>query len=135
MIKEIIKYTDYDGVEKVKECYFHLTAAEVAEMQLSYGGDLQEKLETVVASSDNRVIVNIFKEFILKAYGEKTLDGRFFKNDDIRDTFAASEAYSELYLKMLRDAEFAANFINSIIPRPTSKVSASSPTMIAPAHN
>ena len=55
---------------------------------------------------------------MLKAYGEKSADGkRFIKNDDIRDGFAQTEAYSELFMELATDANAAASFVNGIVPK------------------
>ena len=60
------------------------------------------------------------KDFVLKAYGVKSDDGkRFIKNDEVRDSFAQTEAYSELFMELATDAGSAAAFVNGITPQTT----------------
>ena len=69
----------------------------------------------------------MFKDIILRAYGEKSADGkRFIKNQELRDAFAQTEAYSDLFMELATDAEAAAKFINGIIPQGTKAQTSSS---------
>lgn len=117
MLKKTITYTDYNGVERTEDFYFNLTKAELTEMELSTTGGFTEMLQRIVAAQDNPTIVKIFKEIILKAYGEKSPDGkRFIKTKELADAFAQTEAYSNLFMELATDDEAAAKFINGIIP-------------------
>ena len=117
MLKKTINYTDYNGMERKEDFYFNLNKAEVAEMELSTEGGLAEMIQKIVSSKDTPSIVKIFKDLILKAYGEKTPDGkRFVKSKELSDAFAQTEAYSELFMELGTDAEAAAAFVNGIMP-------------------
>lgn len=117
MLKKTIKYTDYEGNERTEDFYFNLTKAELTEMELSTEGGLTTYIEKIVATQDSKKIIAIFKELILKSYGEKSLDGRrFIKNAELVDSFAQTEAYSELFMELAMNADAAAAFINGIIP-------------------
>ena len=117
MLKKTLTYTDYNGVERTEDFYFNLTKAEVTEMELSVNGGLIMLIEKVVATRDSKQIVEIFKDLILRAYGEKSLDGRkFIKNKELTDSFAQTEAYSDLFMELATNAEAATVFINGITP-------------------
>lgn len=117
MLKKTITYKDYDGNSRTEDFYFNLTKAEIAEMELSEDGGLTKMLERIVATQDTKKIVEVFKDLILRAYGEKSPDGRrFIKNQEIRDSFAQTEAYSDLFMALAFDAEAAATFVNAIVP-------------------
>lgn len=117
MLKKTITYTDYNGVEKKEDFYFNLTKAEVVEMELTTTGGLAETITKIVDAKDVPAIVKIFKELILKAYGEKSPDGkRFIKSKELADSFAQTEAYSELFMELATDADAAAKFVNGITP-------------------
>jgi len=74
-------------------------------------------LEKIVASQDTKRIIEVFKDLILKSYGEKSPDGkRFVKNQELRDAFSQTEAYSELFLELATNPEAAAAFVNGIVP-------------------
>lgn len=117
MLKKTISYTDYDGNKREEDFYFNLNKAELAEMELSTTGGIQNYINRIVAAQDTATLVKIFKELILKAYGQKSLDGkRFIKNDELRDEFVQTEAYSTLFMELAFDDKAAAAFINGIIP-------------------
>lgn len=117
MLKKTITYTDYDGNQRTEDFFFNLSKAECMEMELSTDGGMQQMIERIVSEKDNARIVKIFKEIILKAYGKKSPDGkRFFKSEEISGEFAATEAYSELFMELATDADAAAKFISAVLP-------------------
>lgn len=121
MLKKNIKYTDYNGVEREETFLFHLTKAELMEMEMGTKGGLAEMIQHVVASEDAPAIIKVFKDIILKAYGEKSLDGkRFMKVSDagvpLSIAFSQTEAYSNLFMELATDADSAAKFVNGIMP-------------------
>lgn len=117
MLKKTITYTDYNGGQRTEDFYFNLTKAEIMEMEMSVSGGLAEQITRVVATKDAPTIMKIFKDLILKSYGEKSLDGkRFIKNDELTASFAQTEAYSQLFIELATNAEAAAEFVNGIIP-------------------
>ena len=117
MLKKTVSYEEYNGVERTEDFYFNLSKAEVAEMELSVEGGFSKMLEDVVKSKDNVKIVNIFKQMVLKAYGEKSADGRrFVKSEELAQAFAQTEAYSEIFMELALDSNAAAAFVNGIMP-------------------
>lgn len=118
MIKKNIKYVDYDGIARAEDFYFNLNKAEIVELELGTTGGLTKTLEKIVQEKDNKRIVEYFKGIILKAYGEKSADGRrFIKSQELRDSFEQTEAYSELFMELSSDAKAAADFISGIVPK------------------
>ena len=118
MIKKTVTYDDYNGFSRTEDFYFNLTKAEVMEMQLSTVGGLDTMLKKLVASNDMPSIIKVFKELVLKAYGEKSPDGRrFIKNDELRAEFEQTEAYSIIFMELATDEKAAAEFINGIVPK------------------
>ena len=66
---------------------------------------------------DGRGMFEMISNLILRAYGEKTSDGkRFVKNAEMREAFAASDAYSKLLMDLLEDDKKLANFMTAIMP-------------------
>lgn len=121
MITKTIKYTDYNGVEREEKFLFNLTKAELMEMEMGTTGGLAETIQRIVETQDTPSIIKIFKDLILKAYGEKSPDGkRFIKiNEDgkaLSNDFAQTNAYSELFMELATDPNAAADFIKGIIP-------------------
>lgn len=117
MLKKTITYTDYNGTERTENHYFNLSKAELTEMELSTTGGFAEMIQNIIDAQDGPAIMKIFKDIILKAYGEKSPDGkRFIKSDELSTAFSQTEAYSELFMELVTDAEKAADFVNAIIP-------------------
>lgn len=118
MLKKTIEYVDYNGNTQKEDFYFNLTKAELTELEVSVDGGLSAMMERIIKEEDHREIVKIFKDFILKAYGVKSEDGRrFIKTQELRDEFSQTEAYSVLFMELATDAEAAAAFINSFAPQ------------------
>lgn len=117
MITETIKYTDYNGNEREEKFLFNLSKAELMEMEMGTTGGLAETIQKIVETQDAPSIIKIFKDLILKAYGEKSADGkRFVKSKELSEGFSQTEAYSQLFMKLATDADAAANFVKGIIP-------------------
>lgn len=118
MLKKTITYTDYNGVERTEDFYFNFNKAEILEMELSTSGGLTAMMDRVIAAQDHKTLIKIFKDLVLNAYGVISDDGRkFIKNDKVRDDFAQTEAYSQLFTELATDDKKAAEFFNGIIPK------------------
>ncbi len=117
MLKKTIKYTDYNGNEREEDFYFNLSKAEAMEMELSTSGGLSATIQNIINAQDTPAIVKLFKELVLKAYGEKTPDGkRFIKSEELSKAFSETEAYSILFMELATDADAASDFVNGITP-------------------
>lgn len=118
MLKKTITYKDYNDVERTEDFYFNLSQAEIMEMEMSEVGGLTELIQKIVATKDAPAIVKIFKDLVLKAYGEKSPDGkRFIKSEELATAFSQTEAYSQLFMELATDADAASAFVNGIIPQ------------------
>lgn len=133
MLKKTITYTDYNDVERTEDFYFNLSKAEIMEMELGVTGGLAETINKIVAAQDSPAIIKLFKDLVLNAYGEKSADGkRFIKNDEIKEAFSQTEAYSILFMELATDAVKASEFVNGIIPKDIAEqVAEKSPAIMA----
>ena len=105
------------------------------EMEMSTSGGLAEMINKIVAAQDTTAIIKIFKDLILKAYGEKSPDGkRIIKSEEISNAFAQTEAYSDLFMELATDADAAAAFVNGIVPADMAKQIAENPAAIKPVN-
>ena len=133
MLKKTITYTDYNDVTRTEDFYFNLSKAELMEMEMSTSGGLAEMIKKIVAAQDTPSIIKIFKELILKAYGEKSSDGkRIVKSEEISNAFAQTEAFSDLFMELATDADAASAFVNGIIPADMAKQVAANSAAIKP---
>jgi len=125
MLKKTMTYTDYNGVSRTEDFYFNLSKAELAEMELTQDGGLENYLNRIVNSRDTAAIVAVFKELLLKAYGVKSDDGkRFIKSKEISEAFSQTEAYSDLFINLATDSDAATAFVNGIVPKVDSNTNA-----------
>ena len=117
MLKKIITYTDYNGVERTEPFYFNLSKAELMEMELGVTGGMTEMLDKIIAAKDAPSLMKTFKEMIMKSYGVKSDDGkRLIKSEELSIAFTQTDAYSVLFMELITDDKAAADFVNGIIP-------------------
>lgn len=118
MLKKTVTYIDFNDVERTEDFYFNLTEAEITDMNLDENGGLAEKLQKIVDSKDVKTIKDYFKWIVLKAYGEKSEDGRrFMKSEEITKAFEETQAYSDIWMELATNDSAAADFVNGIMPR------------------
>lgn len=120
MLAKEITYSDAAGEQVTETFYFNLTKAEITEMEYSVKGGLTAMINSISTTKDVKTIITIAKKLILLSFGEKYVDDkgvtRFLKNDNIRDAFSATEAYSELFMSFVQDANKFNDFIIGIMP-------------------
>lgn len=117
MFKKVIKFTDFFGNEKTEEKYFNLSESEILDAQFDSKGDFAQLIQGIANTQDRETLGKLFKEIILRSYGEPSPDGIYFnKSKEIRDKFESSAPYNALYMELLVDADKASEFINKVIP-------------------
>lgn len=110
-------YKDYDGNERNEDFYFFLSKAELTEMKFSKEGGFENYIQKIIQEKNQAKMIETMKELVRKAYGEKSLDGRtFVKNEEVLNRFVQTEAYSDLFMELATNDEFAAKFVNGIMP-------------------
>lgn len=116
MLKKPITYTNYNGVTVTENFYFNLNKAEILEMEITTNGGLTDRLSDIANAKDSTSIYKAFKDIILKAYGEKTPDGKYFhKSEELSTAFSHTEAYSVLITEFFSDPDAASKFIKGMI--------------------
>lgn len=125
MLLKTLTYTAFDDKQYTEDYYFNLTIDELAE--LGFGGEgglggIAALLKEMTVDTDGGIIVKAFKDIISKAYGVRSDDGkRFKKTPEALEEFFETGAYSHLFLQLLSNAEFAAEFLNGIVPADLAK--------------
>lgn len=122
MLKETIAYIDYNGVERKETFYFNISESEALEMEMGTEGGYSELIRKIIDTQDMPTLIHLWKEFVLKAYGEKSLDGKYLMKLDengrpLSAKFAQTEAFNVLYMKLATDSNYASNFVNSVLPK------------------
>jgi len=117
MLKKTLTYSDLDGNPVTEDFYFNLNKPEIAEMELSMPGGWSAWLESIIESQDGGEIIKAFKWFITETVGRRSEDGRrFVKNQEIIDDFLETNAYEQLFMELITDANAAAQFVVGVMP-------------------
>jgi hypothetical protein len=139
LLKKTITYEDFNGETTSEDLFFHLSKAELVELEMSHEGGLSGSLQKIIDSQDGKAIIAEFKSILLNSYGKKSEDGRrFIKNQTMRDEFESSEAYSTLFMELVTDTDAAVEFINGVIPKGMAEEAervSQAPTLTAVAEN
>ena len=115
-VKEM-EYVDFNGVPRKEKFYFNLTKAEVLDMELGKTGGFTEYIRKIIEAQDTPELMSLFKMLLLKSYGVKSDDGRrFIKNDQVREDFEQTQAFSDLYMLLALNDKEASDFVNGIVP-------------------
>ena len=118
MLKETITYVDFNDTERTEDFYFNLTRTELIRMEMSKNGSLTGLLTKIVKANDMPDIFEAMEMLILKAYGEKSTDGRFFnKSEEISNNSMNSPAYYKLFEKLTTGATYAYEFLMVLLPK------------------
>lgn len=118
MYKITETYTDYDDNQRTEDFYFNYSEAELADLQFSVSGGLAGMIDKIIKTNDMPKLVELFRELIQKAYGEKSNDGRrFMKSPELTKEFTETVAYSQIYMRLATDSKAAQEFINKVVPK------------------
>lgn len=98
MIKQQVRYEDFDGIQQEETLYFNLNRMELIALQARYGkDDMAKYIEKVQAEEDYQKMYDLLNDIVLTSYGVRSEDGkRFIKNDQVREDFKTSLAYEAL---------------------------------------
>lgn len=116
MLEKTMKYKNFNDEEVEGTFYFHLTKAELIELELTTSGGVSSALDRIVKAKDVPELIKNFKIIVDSSYGMKTPDGKFYKSEQILNDFKATNAYSELFTELITSSKAAADFVNAIVP-------------------
>ena len=117
LVKEIT-YEDYNGKSQTESFYFNLTKTELTEMEFSQSEGFEKFLQTVIDTDDRKTLIELWKNLILKSYGQKSPDGKsFIKSTELSLAFSQTAAFDTLFMELATDAEKAAAFVTGIVPK------------------
>ena len=121
MYKTSVTYENYDGEKVTKDLYFNLTKAEITKLQLSYEDGFDKYIDSIIhplsGKPDPKKIMDLFEMLIIKAYGVRTEDGDFVKSPAKAEAFLSTDAYSELFMRLISDEKAQTEFFIGIMPR------------------
>ena len=118
MFKWEHEYEDYNNFKRTEVFYFNFTKAEIVDLEWRTPGGLENYFTNIMRKLDGQGLADAFKLLIQKSYGVKDPEGRrFIKNQAVLVNFTQTEAYSDLYIQLASDSDFASKFINGIFPK------------------
>lgn len=118
MLKQTIKFTDYEGRDREITEYFHLNEAEIVEMQAKSENGIQTDMQDAILSNDAGRVLDFIKMLVHKSYGKKSQDGiNFDKSPEILQKFVSSAYYSDFLLGLIQDdGKRGQEFVQGIMP-------------------
>ena len=118
MLKQDIKFTDYNNNERTITEYFHLNEAEIVELQAKSVNGIQAEMQDAILSNDAGRVLDFIKMLVHKSYGKKSLDGlNFEKSPEILQKFITSAYYSDFLLGLIEDNGLKGQeFVQGIMP-------------------
>lgn len=137
MFSRTFAYKGFDGEMHEDKRWFNLSDAEIAELNLSTVGGINEMINRLLREQKPGEIVNMFKTIILKAVGEKSIDGRrFIKKEipgrpwgEVAEDFKETPAYSQLFVELVSSGEKVKEFLlGCISDESRAKITANDPS-------
>lgn len=118
MIGKDITYEDFEGNEITEKFWFHLTKAELLDIEMRTGEGFEAYGKKLIAAEDKRELVKLFKELILMTFGVRDPNNpkRFIKTPELTEAFSQSNAFSELYVSLFQ-AENMVEFFKGVLPK------------------
>lgn len=99
------------------DLYFHLTEAELVSLNLS-SNNKYSKYSEMSKEEVGEEEIKLFEKLIEKAYGQRTPDGLFIKDETAKKAFLCSPAYSALLMKIMKeDGLTVKDFILGCFPK------------------
>lgn len=117
MIKQTIKYENYNAETVEEDLYFNLTRLEMMDMEMDENGAMSQRIDRMKKAKDARAAYYEVKEIVIKSFGIRSEDGKYFhKNEKIREDFLNSAAYDEFFMSLFGDTQKVVDFVNGIVP-------------------
>lgn len=118
MFERKFKFEGFDGKMYEDTWGFYLSKADLLEIQLGTFVGLDALMKRLIETKNGKEIMAIVKEIILKAVGHTSPDGRkFLRNDELREEFQQTDAYSQLFSELVTEPEKVLDFIFCAVPK------------------
>lgn len=119
MYKVPITYEDYNGKKRTEDFYFNLTEFQFMKLAMTSGDyTLDQVLERLAKEYNGKKIIEFFENLVYESYGEKSLDGRqFIQNDEVKRNFTETPAYSKFMMDICTDSKKAIAFVKGIMSK------------------
>ena len=75
MLKQTIKFKDYNDQDREITEYFHLNEAEIVDLQAKSENGIQADMQDAILSNDAARVLDFIKNLVHLSYGKKSADG------------------------------------------------------------
>jgi len=117
MIKMPVTFPDLDNNTRTVDFWFHMSKTDIADWVVSHKMSLEDQIRDIVKREDNEALFALFRELIEVSYGERHANGiTFNKSKELSRNFVQSNAYSELFVLLMKDEAVASKFVRGIMP-------------------
>ncbi|QPL14701.1 hypothetical protein SEA_SCHWARTZ33_56 [Gordonia phage Schwartz33] len=124
MLKQSVRYTDFDDNESIETLYFNLTKTELADnldikdelekLQQDFTGDRKRTLDEL----EIRRVLELVKKLMRLSYGVRSEDGkRFIKTPAQWDEFTQTAVYDAFLFSLFAEPTKAIAFMTGILPK------------------
>ena len=118
MLERKFTYEGFDGKTYTDTWGFYLSKADLLEIQLGSFVGLDVLIKRLIDAQKGKEIMDIIKEIVLKSVGKPSADGRrFIRNEETREEFYQTDAYSQLFEELVTDSDKAMAFVAAVVPR------------------
>lgn len=115
MFKTVVKYENFNGEEKERELYFHLSQDEIAELALD--PKVLRDLAHAHQTDDRLGMLMAIRDLVKRAYGIRSEDGeRFIKTPEQADLFLQSAVYEEFLGNIITTDGGFDKFLEGVLP-------------------
>lgn len=118
MFEREFTFEGFDGKTYKDTWGFYLSKADLLEIQLGTFVGLDQLMKRLIETKNGKEIMGIVKEIIMKSVGHTSPDGRkFLRNEELREEFRQTDAYSQLFTELVTDPEKVLDFIFGAVPK------------------
>lgn len=118
MFEREFTFEGFDGKTYKDTWGFYLSKADLLEIQLGTFVGLDQLMKRLIETKNGKEIMEIVKEIIMKSVGHTSPDGRkFLRNEELREEFRQTDAYSQLFTELVTDPEKVLEFIFGAVPK------------------
>lgn len=119
MIKQTIKFENFDGEEVFEDHYFNISKKKFLELEATYQSDggFAKYLMKVADTANALEAMKAFELLVDASYGVRSPDGRrFHQSEAALQDFKASPAYDEFIVQLMMDPNKAVDFFSGTLP-------------------
>lgn len=116
MLKRTISYSDFNGVNRTENYYFHLSAEDLVDVMAMFEDKDGKTIDP--ATLGNSKGIRLVIDLIASAFGLKSEDGlRFEKSEALKESFIQSAAFDALIARFLVGTDDPTDFVMELLPK------------------